>query len=487
MTFNSVTYLLFLLVFLLTYWRLPAAWRPGLIALASVLFYSLWKPVFVLLMMLSASVDYVVAMLIEKSDDPKYRRRLLAVTLAVNLGLLAYFKYLLFAIDNLEVSLAFFGHPVAIPHPEIILPLGISFYTFETISYVIDVYRRVIPAERSLVRYVCFITFFPKLIAGPILRAAQLIPQFGATNRLSAQDVLAGLQAIAIGLFLKGGFADGIAALVDDGFTRAAALWSAWDTWAMASLFGIQIYFDFAAYSMIAIGSARLMGIHLPDNFNFPYAAVSPRDFWKRWHISLSGWIRDYLYLPLSGQKFENRSGLPSGAGESGAAGDAKSATMVALFLTWAVMGLWHGANWTFVMWGLMHAGLIALYRVTESWRVRLSPRVRTIGGALFTLPMVLLAWIPFRASTVHEALVIVGKVFDPRAYFALGLRENTYLVAVVMLAGVLLAAPICHWIKTSAAPGWIRVAGMAAAGAFLVPMSLVFLRPITQFIYFQF
>jgi D-alanyl-lipoteichoic acid acyltransferase DltB (MBOAT superfamily) len=442
--------------------------------------------VFVLVMLLSASVDYVVAMLIERTDDQRRRRCLLAFTLMVNLGLLAYFKYLLFAIDNLEVALSLLGHPVQIPHPEIILPLGISFYTFETISYVVDVYRRVIPAERSLVRYVCFVTFFPKLIAGPILRAAQLIPQFGVAHRLVADDVLAGLQAIAIGLFLKGGFADGIAGLVDDGFQRPAAMWSAWDTWAMATLFGIQIYFDFAAYSMIAIGSSRLMGIRLPENFNFPYAAVSPRDFWKRWHISLSGWIRDYLYLPLSGQKFENRAGLPSGTGESGAGG-VKSATMLALFLTWAVMGLWHGANWTFVMWGLMHASLIAVYRLTERWRVTLSPIVRNVGGMLFTLPMVLLAWIPFRAASAHDALVIIGKVFDPRAYFALGLRENTYLVAVVMLAGVLLAAPVHRFLTNGGFPGWLRIAGMAAAGAFLVPMSLVFLRPITQFIYFQF
>lgn len=225
---------------------------------------------------------------------------------------------------------------------------------------------------------------------------------------------------------------------MDDGFTRPAALWSAWDTWARSTLFGIQIYLDFAAYSMIAIGSSRLMGIHLPDNFNFPYAAVSPRDFWKRWHISLSGWIRDYLYLPLAGQKFQNREGLPSGAGEANAGASVKAATMSALFLTRAVMGLWHGANWTFVMWGLMHAGLIALYRISEGWRLRRSPRLRAVGGFMFTLPM------------------------------------------------VLLAAPLHRWISAPRSP-WLRAATMALAGAFLVPMSLVFLRPITQFIYFQF
>jgi len=486
MTFNSITYLAFLASFLCLFWAVPARWRPGVIAVCSLAFYSLWKPVFVLVMLLSAGVDYFVAQRIEATEHVGRRRVLLGMTLAVNLGLLAYFKYLLFVLDNLEVVLSLFGHPVHLPHPEIILPLGISFYTFETISYSIDVYRRVIPAERNLVRYVCFVTFFPKLIAGPILRAAQLIPQFGAKVRLRSEDVLAGLQGIVLGLFLKGGFADAVAELVDDGFNRVPASWSALDTWTMATLFGIQIYFDFAAYSMIAIGSSRLMGIKLPDNFNFPYAAVSPRDFWKRWHISLSAWIRDYLYLPLSGERFQNERGLPSGPGESTQGSSVRRNAMAALFITWAVMGLWHGANWTFVLWGLMHASLIAAYRLSEPLRVRLSDRVRTVGGFVITLPLVLLAWIPFRAASVQDALVIMGRVLDPKAYFSLGLRENTYLVAVVILIGVLLAEPVHRWLQTRASVA-VRLAALVIVGLVTVPLSLVFLRPITQFIYFQF
>lgn len=488
MTFNSVTYVVFLALVAGLYWALPARWRPVLICTCSIAFYSLWRPVFVLVMLFSATLDYLIALRLEREDRPAQRKLLIACTLVANLGLLAYFKYLLFAIGNIEAAFSLFGHPVALPHPEIILPLGISFYTFETISYSIDVYRRVIRAERNIVHYFCFVTFFPKLIAGPILRAAQLIPQFHHPVRLTWDDVLAALRGIAIGLFLKGVIADNIAPLVDDGFNRPIALWSAWDAWAMAFLFGFQIYFDFAAYSTIAIASSRLLGIRLPENFNFPYSAVSPRDFWKRWHISLSAWIRDYLYLPLLGEKFENRDGLPHGAGEASRLANTHPRALAVLFASWAIMGLWHGANWTFVLWGLMHAFFIAAYRLCEPLRQRWPARLRGLAGFAITLPCMMLAWIPFRAQNFGDALGIIGRVFTPSAYLSLGLRENTYLVVALLTLLVVGAEPVSCWLagRSSERP-WLTVATSFVVALVTVPLAMIFLRPITQFIYFQF
>ena len=254
---------------------------------------------------------YYTAIQIEKTPlaNKKRRKQLLAITLIVNLGLLGYFKYLYFFTENVNYFFDSTGIDINFPLYKILLPFGISFYTFETISYTMDVYRGHIKAEKSFVNYGLFVTFFPKLVAGPIQRASELLEQLKNRPAFQTQFLAEGTKRILYGLFLKVFLADNISPLVDEAFAADLSSLSAIDVWTMAFLFGFQIYFDFSAYSHIAVGCAKLMGINIPENFNFPYLASSFKDFWKRWHISLSSWNRDYLYLPLAGVKVTQTTG----------------------------------------------------------------------------------------------------------------------------------------------------------------------------------
>jgi alginate O-acetyltransferase complex protein AlgI len=485
MIFNSVTYLLFLAIVVPLYWALPRTPRLWLVFLASVAFYGFWRVEFLSIMLISATVDYFAAQKIYATEVPWRRRAWLALSLGVNLGFLLYFKYLIFFADNVRSLSQVLGLGIEIPALDIILPLGISFYTFETISYTVDVYRRIIVPERSFVVYGCFITYFPHLIAGPILRAREVIPQLTTRAPFDVAAFGSGLRRLVAGLFLKVVVADNIAPLVDAGFAEPVAGMSALDVWTLAALFGFQIYFDFSAYSHIAIGCARMMGIQFPENFDFPYVATSPRDFWRRWHISLSNWIRDYLYLPLAGAGMDVR---PGGGLSVATEAVASLRRTRALFLTWAIMGFWHGASWTFVVWGLYHAACIYVYRLVAPRTERFSPRVQAIGGFALTLPVTMLGWVPFRAASLTDAFGMWAKVLDPRQYLALGLRENTYLVAALMLIGFL----ALHAFETRVRPrlaerpiAWpvLETAGLTV----MVALVFVFLRPISQFIYFQF
>jgi alginate O-acetyltransferase complex protein AlgI len=487
MIFNSVTYLLFLVLVVCLFWVLPKKPRLWLILLASSTFYGFWHPSFLIIMFLSAATDYFVAMRIEETDILKKRRLWLSVSLLVNLGLLFYFKYLFFVVDNAVAIMHFFGMQIQMPTLNIVLPLGISFYTFETISYIVDVYRKFIRAERSFLMYGCFVTFFPKLVAGPILRAAEMLPQFDKKPVFRLDTFVSGLRRILFGLFLKVVVADNISPLVDTGFSQAVAFLSAIDVLTLAFLFGFQIYFDFSAYSNIAIGSARLMGIHVPENFNFPYFASSPREFWRRWHISLSSWIRDYLYLPILGVKVKD---ISTGGVSIDIQAHSKNTRhpTVALFLTWAVMGFWHGANWTFVIWGLYHATLITLYRNLNSHTEKLPNFIRCWGGWAITLLLVMIGWIPFRAKTVQDAMGMFIKLVSPHEYLYLGLRENTYIVAAIVLLSYILAFMFHQYGNRLAGKNLvfkftIETIVMGVLTAFV----FVFLRPISQFIYFQF
>jgi alginate O-acetyltransferase complex protein AlgI len=484
--FNSVTYLIFLALSVSLFWCLPKQPRLWLIFLSSATFYGFWRPEFLLVMFASAITDYLVALQIEKTESPWRRKAWLLLSLAVNLGMLCYFKYLYFIVDNAVTVLQVFGVEVRAPVLNIILPLGISFYTFETISYVVDVYRRFIPAERSLLMYGCFVTFYPKLVAGPILRAAEMLPQFSVRPVFRLETFVSGMQRILYGLFLKVVLADNIAPVVDEGFALSVSSMSALDVLTLAFLFGFQIYFDFSAYSSIAIGSARLMGIHIPENFNFPYLAASPREFWQRWHISLSSWIRDYLYLPLMGVRVRNP--LSGGLSVDVNKDRGTRHPMFALFATWAIMGLWHGANWTFVVWGVYHATLIAGYRLSEPVRARFKGPLKTFLGWAVTLPLVMLSWVPFRAQTLTDALNMFAKLFSPREYLWLGLRENSYLVAALSLLLVLVAYAMqsSFLARLKRYPAFDFCATTLAMCA-VIGLTFVFLRPITQFIYFQF
>jgi D-alanyl-lipoteichoic acid acyltransferase DltB (MBOAT superfamily) len=481
MIFNSLTYLIFLFLVVILYWILPFRPRLILVFVSSLIFYGFWRIEFLPVMLLSVIVDYVVALRMPDSTQTT-KKRLLIVSLIVNLGLLFYFKYLIFFADN---AIGFFNllgikiDPVTL---NIILPLGISFYTFQTISYTVDVYRGLIKPEKDFILYACYVTFFPQLVAGPILRAVEVIPQFAKRPPFLWSDIAIGLRRIIYGLFLKVVLADNIAPLVDTGFSMPVETLSALDVWTLAFLFGFQIYFDFSAYSHIALGSARLMGICFPENFNFPYFASSPKDFWRRWHISLSSWIRDYLYLPIAGVKVHDR----SVGGLANATLDKKKNK--ALFLTWAVMGLWHGANWTFILWGIYHSFVIFFYRFIAPATKNLNEKLKLFGGIIVTLPIMMLAWIPFRAESLLSAISMWKRLFDPFAYTSLGMRENTYIIATILMLGFLLT----YWLKNNLLTFMKRdsiflIFAESAMFSIMIPLVIIFLRPINQFIYFQF
>lgn len=483
MLFNSVSYLLFLALASAVFWLLPTARRIWVLLTASVVFYGLWRPEFLLLIAFSAFVDYAFALKIGAEGHPARRKLWLVCSLAINLGLLGYFKYTYFVLGNLAALGGLFGRDLAFDPGTIILPLGISFYTFLSISYTIDVYRGLYRPTRSFGTYLTYVMFWPHMIAGPILRAHELIPQLVEVASFDRDRCADGARMILFGLFLKVALADQLAPFVDDAFLAKPATLSALDVWTMAFAFGLQIYFDFAGYSMIAIGSARLVGVQFPDNFNWPYLATSPRDFWRRWHITLSSWIRDYLYLPLAGRRFQDRS---EGGLEIAAEASGTLRLTGALFLAWFLMGLWHGASWTFALWGLWHATFIWLYRLAAPRLGAIPERLRAAAGWAITLGVTMLAWIPFRARTLDDTFALLGRVVDPRAYTYLSFRETFYLVVAVIFAGMIGAHFAARWLDSEKYPVARQVAEVAliAAAAFMV---FIFLRPVAQFIYFQF
>ena len=490
MIFNSASFLVFLFVVCTLYWVLPRRARLLLLFASSVTFYGFWRVEFVPLMLVSAITDYVVSRRLGVTDDPARRKVLLGISLVVNLGLLFYFKYLLFFAGNVAAAASWVGLDWSAPEWKIILPLGISFYTFQTISYTVDVYRRVIEPKRDFLLYADYVTYFPQLVAGPILRASEVLGQLDRRPRFSLVDIGTGLRRVLYGLFLKVVIADNIAPLVDNAFSQATESLSALDVWTLAFLFGFQIYFDFSAYSHVALGAARMMGIRFPENFDFPYIAASPREFWRRWHISLSSWIRDYLYLPLARERFRVKStgGLETAAADNGAEAKRSGRRTRALFLTWAIMGLWHGANWTFVLWGLWHATLVFGYRLAAPGLAPLPAWLRRIGGWAITVPLVMLGWIAFRAEDLGQAGALYIKLVSLSDYTWLGMRENTYLVTALLFVAITAA----HFVRRGVR--WLREkqpwpVAVADVGVFAVVSVLVFvfLRPISQFIYFQF
>ncbi|MDA8912463.1 hypothetical protein N9I66_06040 [Pseudomonadales bacterium] len=450
--------------------------------MSSLIFYGFWKIEFIPIMLASVMIDYFVALKIPSSAQP-LKKRLLLVSLLANLGLLFYFKYLIFFSNNAIGFANLLGAEIDPIVLKIILPLGISFYTFQTISYTIDCYRGVIKPEKDFVLYASYVTFFPQLVAGPVLRASEVIGQLRYRVGFSWIHIAVGLRRITYGLFLKVVIADNISPLVDSGFMIPLAVISAIDVWTLAFLFGFQIYFDFCAYSHIALGSARLMGIQFPENFNFPYVSSSPKEFWRRWHISLSSWIRDYLYLPLTGAVFKERSlgGLET------ATVDNRNNT--ALFASWTIMGLWHGANWTFVLWGFYHAVTIFIYRKLAPKTLIFPEYIRKYMGLMITLPIMMLAWIPFRADSIEDAFTMWLVVLNPFAYSSLGMRETTYLIAFILLICFFLT----YWVNEKLAPRMLNlnknllIVAEVMLFASMLPLVVIYLRPISQFIYFQF
>jgi D-alanyl-lipoteichoic acid acyltransferase DltB (MBOAT superfamily) len=484
--FNTLSYLIFLLSCVIGYWLLPSGGRKWLVLTASLLFYAAWRVEFVLLISFSAFVDYYFSLRIHDSRSLILRRVWLILSLSINIGLLLYFKYAYFLADNFAGVGRLIGKDWAVSVGHIVLPLGISFYTFLSISYTVDVFRRVFDPIRSFPVYLSYVMFWPHMIAGPILRAHELIPQIVDEHRFHIDHITTGVRTILFGLFLKVVLADQIAPMVDGAFATDPKILGGVDVLTMAYAFGFQIYFDFAGYSMIAIGSARLLGVRFPENFNWPYLATSPREFWKRWHITLSSWIRDYLYLPLTGGQYLDRSvgGIEIQAAQRN--GNALRASF-ALFLTWFIMGLWHGASWSFALWGFWHAIFILAYRLLNGRLGVLPKPLLAVTGWGLTISIAMLGWLPFRARTLEHTFALLGRLTDWRSYGELNFRENFYLVTFALLVGMLLFRSAvllrprvakfryCEWIAD------------VTVTAFVMFAVFIFLRPISQFIYFQF
>ncbi|MBX2916328.1 MAG: MBOAT family protein [Cyclobacteriaceae bacterium] len=438
------------------------------------------------LMLFSAWVDFFVAKRIYKSFSKKLRTIWLLVSLVINFGLLFFFKYSYFIDYNVGLlfnDLGFSYEGLSSSGFKIILPLGISFYTFQSVSYSIDIYRGVTKPEDNFIYFATYITFWPQLIAGPILRAEEVIPQLKNDPVFKWDNLEQGIFRIIFGCFKKIVLADSIGSMVDAGFLSNISFLTAWDVWVLAILFGFQIYFDFAGYSDIAIGTARLLNIYFPENFNWPYLAETPREFWRRWHISLSSWIRDYLYLPLQGLRFNNQSvgGIDIGLSNNKKASQLNAG--VALFVTWFIMGLWHGAGWNFALWGIYHALIIFVYRLFPFLN-RLSDRFNLFGIVL-TFLIIMAGWIPFRSQSITQALDLFTIILTPSKYLvgasqlhiSYALYAFILVLFMVLIHQYILSKPYKlygYYIKLSSIP-------------IIVFLVIIHMKQMSKFIYFQF
>ncbi|GAA3997328.1 MBOAT family protein [Sphingomonas humi] len=456
MIFNSLTFVVFFAIVLALH-NAPFSWRQKKLNLlvASYLFYAAWNPPFVILLWVSTVVDWWAAQWMVRSQRQSTRRAWMIVSVVVNLGMLGYFKYGNFLLENFAEILNAAGIAYQPPAWDIILPVGISFYTFATLSYTLDVYlRRAEPAKHFL-DYALFVTFFPHLVAGPIMRPTELVPQFEQPRRASANMILFGLALLTLGMFQKVVIADGLLSPIAETVFDANKVPLTLDAWAGVLAFAGQIFCDFAGYSTSAIGVALALGFAMPDNFRFPYGAVGFSDFWRRWHITLSSWLRDYLYIPLGG----NRHG--------------PARTYMALMGTMLLGGLWHGAAWTFVVWG----GLHGLYLSVERWlKGRFGGwqpgQVQLFGLALLTFMAINVTWVFFRAKTFGTAGTILASM-GGHAPGGVALLPGFDLLAAF---GIVTAIFLIHWrmrdttleAVVEQAPAWV-LAPVLGLMAFLV------------------
>jgi alginate O-acetyltransferase complex protein AlgI len=467
MLFHTVEFLGFFAIVFPVYWLLP--WhrvRMSWLLAASFFFYMSWNPWLITLILFSASLDFCVALKLEKVASPRWRKLLVALSVTCNLGLLAFFKYTNFLLGTAHSLLGWFHVRYDPTFLNIILPLGISFYTFETISYIVDVYRGRIKAERNLLDYALYIMFFPHLIAGPIVRPGDFLPQVARRKRFSWLRMSAGIQLFLLGLFKKAVLADHLSAAVDPVFKSPEAF-ATGSLWLAVIGYAAQIFCDFSGYSDMAIGLAHLFGFKLHANFNMPYLAANITDFWRRWHISLSSWLRDYLYIPLGG----NRNGTWQ--------------TYRNLMVTMLLGGLWHGASWTFVFWGFIHGAALALHRAipAPAW---LSSRVFRPLGVAATFLTVCVAWVFFRAHTFSQAILILKRMVRPTAGGSLD--GATASIALGCLAIVLVFHGVGRTVTVERLDRRLPPALVGAALGMLLMAALVLLpRERAAFIYFQF
>lgn len=405
MIFNSIDFAIFLPIVFLLYWYAASKnlrLQNFLIVAASYLFYGWWDWRFLSLILFSTVVDYSIGLLLQQDETERKRKLLLLTSIFVNLGFLGFFKYYNFFLDNFITAFSFFGTEIGSSSLNIVLPVGISFYTFQTMSYTIDVYRHKLEPTKDFIAFSAFVSFFPQLVAGPIERASHLLPQFYARRTFDYTKAVDGLRQILWGLFKKIVIADNAAQIANDIFNNSANF-SGSTLFIGAVFFAFQIYGDFSGYSDIAIGTSRLFGFDLKQNFSFPYFSRDMGEFWRRWHISLSTWFRDYVYIPLGGSK---------------------GGTWMRVRNTFAIFiisGFWHGANWTFIVWGALNALYFLPLLLAKRNRVNMDviaqnsslPSIRETFQVLSTFLLSCLAWIFFRADSLLHAVEIISEIFS--------------------------------------------------------------------------
>ena len=473
MLFNSLTFVVFYVIVTTLYWSLRG-WklRKNLLVVASYIFYGAWNPPFAALLFSTTAMDFWLGRQIGKAQDQPHKKRWLVASVCMNLSMLGFFKYGNFLLQNFQWLLARAGIIYQPPHLDILLPVGISFYTFHSLSYTLDIYRGVLKPTRSLRDFILAVSFFPQLVAGPIVRAGDFLPQLIHPPRLKANQFLWGLALMTLGLFEKIVLADTLLSGSADRIFGYAGPLVALDSWAGVLAFAGQIFCDFAGYSLTAIGAALTLGFHLKDNFRFPYAAIGFSDFWRRWHISLSTFLRDYLYIPLGGNQVRPfRMALN---------------LVIVMFLG----GLWHGAAWTFVVWGLLHGSYLVIERVfriffeEKPWAGTLP--VRLLAG-FATYFAVCVAWVFFRASDFTIASRMLSGMFGGHAHGDMILTTRELLQIGIVTVGLL----SLHWLMREDAfettvmklPGWAVTTIWS-----IMAVAIIFTQGSSNaFIYFQF
>ncbi len=471
MSFNSIQYFVLLGVVFAVYWQVRHRWQNVLLLAASYLFYGAWDWRFLSLLMISTAIDYAVGLKIKATEEERARRGWLAASMTANLVILGFFKYFGFFVESGAALFSRLGFDVGEPVLSIVLPVGISFYTFQSMSYAIDVYRRELEPTRNLLDYATFVAFFPQLVAGPIERASRLLPQITHERRFpDGEQLTSGITLILVGLFKKVAIADVMAPLVNQAFGSAGTT-SGFTALVGVYAFALQIYGDFSGYSDIARGSSRLLGIELMVNFREPYLSRSITEFWRTWHISLSTWLRDYLYVPLGG----NRRG--------------KLRSYVNLMAVMLIGGLWHGASWTFVAWGGLNGAYLVAERIAaDTGKARhLHPmrHVPALVKVVVTFNLACLAWVFFRAASFSQA----GEILQAIVTRFGGPVDADSVALLVFAAGAALLLDLATRASeddapiAALAPAWRGV----AAAAMLVPIVVFAGGTPVPFIYFQF
>jgi alginate O-acetyltransferase complex protein AlgI len=475
LVFNSLTFLIFFVIFFVLYFLTKGRLRLLLCLGASYLFYGWWDWRFLGLLIFSTVMDYFLGLGIAATSEAKRRKTLVIASVVANLSILAFFKYFNFFIDSFQSAMSLIGLEASPLTLQILLPVGISFYTFQSMSYTIDVYRRDIEPERSFLNFATFVVFFPQLVAGPIVRARDFLPQLRRDHPFDWNRIIYGLGLVLLGYFKKVVVADSLAPVVDGTFQYTDAQTS------IGLIIGVlfyafQIYCDFSGYTDIARGIAHMLGYDFPENFRTPYFSRSFSEFWTRWHISLSSWLRDYLYIPLGG----NRHGQWN--------------TYRNLMLTMLLGGLWHGANWTFVFWGALHGFYLVAQRLLEpgykqSLRTLKIPRV--VSGAfsmLLVFSLTCLAWIFFRSQTFGQALTIISGIVSLDSLSFSTVQNRFLVIKGMLLIGLLLVVDVAAQFPKF--PQRILHSPILYSASFVIALWLIaFFGTFGggQFIYFQF